>query len=308
MEICLVMRNNLKRSLRHKIRWAIIFFMPLLLSPCMSLINQIRDNTYRVGVINLMSPGSKSADNRSESVESICSILNENPNIKAQVASVDTYHTDLILGTYQYIIDASKGISEEAVISTKTKKDNQEFYQLVLNGSLKESVPQNEREKATHLTMMQQSVGFLMSLFLIMSVLQGGMYQRDKNQGLVERYCYAPKKKKTYLVGNLCFIFFVTLLQVLASFLLLCTVNGTWLSVKASILIIALVTVVASVVAMILCAICSNDTQAGISASTIAAFLMMISGMFVTVDRMPQVLQFMSKFDPVRWCMELVKF
>lgn len=302
MGICLVMKNNFRRSLHHKIRWIIILVMPFLLSLLTIVINQIQEDNYRVGVI--LSKESIKSNDENNYMQELCYKLNQMDKIEAKVANIQSYHTDLLMGTYHYVIDCS---NEEnvTIISNKPQEDNEEFYNMIMNGMPKEQVPELNNQDQ-NLLRMQQSIGFLMSLFLILSVVQGGMYIRDKNHGIITRYCFAPTTRIRYMFGNLCFIFSITFLQVVACYILLCVVNATWLSLTVSIKIILMISFVASLFAFLLCMICKNDTQASISASAITSIFTIISGTFVSIESMPYLLKVLSSFSPIRWCMELI--
>ncbi len=302
MEICLVMKNNFRRSMHHKVQWVIVLVMPFFLSLLSIVINQIQEENYRVGVID-RKENTKYLD-EDNYAQALGTKLNQMEKIEVKVADLQSYHTDLLMGTYHYVIDCTDG-ENVIIISNKTQEENEVFYNMIMNGMLKEevSVPVSQDQNRIR---MQQSVAFLMSLFLILSVVQGGMYIRDKNHGIITRYCFAPTTRHGYKFGNLCYIFAITFLQVVACFLLLCIINGTWLSLIVSIKIILMISFVASFFAFLLCTICRSDTQASISASAITAICTMLSGTFVSIERMPYLLKMLSSFNPIRWCIELI--
>ncbi len=300
MGICLVMKNNFRRSMHHKIQWMILLIMPFLLSLLTIVINQVQEDSYRVGVID-----SKVVSyDENNYVQEFCSKLNHMEKIEAKVANIQSYHTDLLMGTYHYVIDYS---DEEnvTIISNKTQEENDKFYDLIMKGIPKEVVNKLD-SRNPELMRMQQSVAFLMSLFLVLSVIHGGMYIKDRNHGIITRYCFAPTTRISYKFGNMCFIFAITFLQVVACYLLLCIVNATWLSFIVSLKIILMISFIASFFAFLLCTICKNDTQASISASAITAIFTILSGTFVSTESMPYLLKILSNFNPVHWCMELI--
>lgn len=308
MGICLVMKNNIKRSLHHKVRWIISFLLPLFLTVLVNIVSQVQQGDSRVGVLqstNELNTETIKAikDSDTATLMTICDSINKLDGYEAEPVSMDHYHMNLIMGDYHFIIDVSKPWSTESIISYQPEQSENEIYQSFNSALLNKEIIDTVEVEDDKL---QQSIPFLMSTFLIMAVLQGGILLQDKNHGMILRYCYSPKRRFSYFLGNGGYIFSITFLQVVLSMGILCLVTSTWLGLIKAIQIVLMITVTSSLFALLLCLICKNDTQASICASAVTGIATMLGGIFIPISSMPAFLQAISKASPIRWCMELL--
>lgn len=326
-----ILINNFRRSLHHKGLWLIAFLAPIIISFGVNLINQFANTTYRIGVFysmegNVIKDHSAKYQVLEEQVTDLLVRLNQIEGVAAVIAREDSIHTDVIMGTYHYGIGVDKiaqvDMSEEQLMDALLSYDNQEkkeefakfLSQNLKNYNLKvdsesniETVNQTDQGKSSSLTVMERLVACIISMFMIMSVIHAGMYIKDRKEGMVTRYCFAPKYRCSYMIGNYLYVFLITFMQVAISFAVICILQQYRITMTAYLTMVGMLSIVASSFAIIISTLCRNDVQASISASAITAIMSLLSGLFVSFSQLPGILQLTSVMNPIRWCIEFSK-
>jgi hypothetical protein len=276
----LVIVNNFRRNLNHKIVFVFSFLFPFILCLAAGWVNQLDRPVIRVGVI--------SEENVSRGV--IAKLLNIS-EFTYMKAMKESSNSDLITGKYQIILDYSPSGSRciPLIYSVQNLKK--------ITG-----------EKET-LTKTERAVSYLMTLFLITAVVQGSGVIKDKQTGTLERYCYSMKRKKSYYMGFFLHNLIITFIQGTAAMLIMRGIDKEWgLSAGKSILTAAVIALVSVIFASVICVVSKKDMNANLTASSLSVVLSLLGGTFVAVENMPKLFQVMSVISPIRWIIELIRW
>lgn len=276
----LVIKNNIRRNLNHKLQCVVTFFIPLVLCLAAGFVNQSARPALRVGVISDTETGR----------DSIRKILNTEDFVY-KLTSRETMNSDLITGHLQIILDYT-GI-----------KDGR---QPVIHSVQNKNKPSGVIKSLTHT---ERAAAYLMTLFMVLSVVQGAVIITDKTSGTMERYCYSIQKKRSYYAGfylhNLIMIF----LQGSAALVIMRVMNGNWeLSAFKGVLTAAVIALFSSAFASFVCAFSRSDMNANITASALTAIFSLLGGTFIAIESMPQLFRILSVISPIRWIIEFVRW
>lgn len=280
MGTCLVIKNNFRRNFNHKLQCVVTFFIPLVLCLAAGFVNQSARPALRVGVISDSETGR----------DSIRKILNTEDFVY-KLTSRETMNSDLITGHFQIILDYT-GIKDGRlpVIYSIQNKDKQ-------SGVIKT------------LTHTERAAAYLMTLFMVLSVVQGAVIIKDKTSGTMERYCYSLQKKRSYYAGFYLHNLILTFLQGTAALLIMRVVNGNWeLSALKGVLMAAVIALISTAFASFVCAFSKSDMNANITASGLTAIFSLLGGTFIAIESMPQLFRSLSVISPMRWIIELVRW
>jgi hypothetical protein len=269
-----------------------------------TMFEQLSQTTYRVGV---MSSGSKEVN---QDAENLMKQLNQIAGITVKEANDEGFHTDIIMGVYHYginldMLDSNRKLAsmenetiEKAVISYNNQENVKHFVEYLKNQPM---------DSISELSTIERNIGFLASLFMVIAVLHAGLYIRDRQEGLLVRYCYSPKSKKSYVMGNYIYIFLITFLQVGVSLVILNLIQKNQVDILQFVWIVSFLALITSIFAILISSISKSEVQASITASSITAILTLLSGTFISVSQLPTFLQYVGVVNPIRWCIELSK-
>lgn len=276
----LVIKNNIRRNLNHKLQSVVTFFIPLVLCLAAGFVNQSARPALRVGVISDTVTGR----------DSIRKILNTEDFVY-KLTSRETMNSDLITGHLQIILDYT-GI-----------KDGR---QPVIHSVQNMNKPSGVIKSLTHT---ERAAAYLMTLFMVLSVVQGAVIITDKTSGTMERYCYSIQKKRSYYAGfylhNLIMIF----LQGSTALVIMSMMNGNWeLSAFKGVLTAAVIALFSSAFTSFVCAFSRSDMNANITASGLTAIFSLLGGTFIAIESMPQLFRILSVISPIRWIIEFVRW
>jgi ABC-type multidrug transport system permease subunit len=148
-----------------------------------------------------------------------------------------------------------------------------------------------------------------MTLFMVLSVVQGALIITDKNTGTMERYCYSLQKKRSYHAGFYLHNLILTFLQGAAALLIMKVVNGNWeLSAFQGVLTAVVIALISTAFASFICAFSRSDMKANITASGLTAIFSLLGGTFIAVESMPGLFRGLSVISPMRWIIEFVRW
>lgn len=276
----LVIKNNFRRNLNHKLQCVVTFFIPLLLCLAAGFVKPSDKPDLRVGIISETDTGR----------DSISKILNTEDFVY-KITSRETMNSDLITGHFQIILDY-----------TNIKDGRQPVIHSIQN----QNKPSGVKNTLTHT---ERAAAYLMTLFMVLSVVQGSLIITDKNTGTMERYCYSLQKKRSYHAGFYLHNLILTFLQGAAALLIMKVVNGNWeLSAFQGVLTAVVIALISTAFASFICAFSRSDMKANITASGLTAIFSLLGGTFIAVESMPGLFRGLSVISPMRWIIEFVRW
>lgn len=278
MEAYLVMKNNLKRSFKKKSTYLFMILIPIFIGIIGVLTNYISEGNISVAVLN--------NPNSTVKIEE----LSEIKNIKYSEGNEDTINTDVIMGKYDFVLDYS----------------NEDEMRVLIDKIIEVSENKNILSE-NNISEIERYVAMLMTVYLIIATIYAANLNKDVANGTVERFCLAGKKKINYLCGYILSTGIIVLIQVSIAFIFLRIVDKNFdLNIVKIILLTFVIMIVSTLYAIVSSLILKKEMRTNIVASSLAMLLSILSGTFIAVDNMPQLLQVLSYLSPIRWVLLIV--
>lgn len=297
----LVMKNNMKRSLRHKPQFIIAFLLPVVICLLFGLI-KFDKVSLRVGILG----GDRSTTKELE----LITANTEQTVIRYATANENSMNTDLAMGRYHFILDfrGSKAINQFTLISNYPEQ-KEHYLATALEQSLRNrTVLSLEGMKAEEMSVTERTAAILLTLFLTIATIPCASIIRDKQSGILTRYRYAGRDIRSYLFGNALYVFLITLLQVTLCIGVLTLLQQDFhLTIQAMVLLTISITGMSTVYATIICYVSKSEVQANITAAALATIMSLLGGTFISVTAMPWLLRMLSYASPVRLIVELLR-
>ncbi len=299
MGTCLVIKNNLKRSLNNRILFILLFVLPVILTVLMGFVNQISSNNIRIGILT----------EDHAYTETLTDILHPSERIQYEQAKADSIHTDLIMGKYQFIIDfrGAKEVTDYELIAYYNVEEE------TLKDALRDAVATKKpfvlhQEDKEGITPTERMAAFLLTLLMITSTLNASSLIRDRKDGTLTRYCYSPQGVTSYIAGNIFYTMFMAALQITFSFLFLRLLRiPFYLSLGNTIIIGTLIVGISSAFGTFITILSKSDMKANVTASSIAILWSILGGTFIPYEQMPSIVKVISIFSPVRWIIDITQ-
>ncbi|HWT74485.1 MAG TPA: ABC transporter permease [Mobilitalea sp.] len=304
MGIYLVMKNNFKRSFRHKALFAVTFILPVILCIITGAI-RFGHSSIRVGILGLDTNSYLSADRKE-----VYEILNKSDGLTYGAASKGTFQTDLILGKFHIILDYSKS---RTINSFQLLGNQDEGKLLQLEKIVKEAVTKKQPVTLTGLkpkglSVTERSITIILTLFMVLSTVHASGIIRDKQNGIVLRYQFAKLGSTGYAAGYTIYNFLIIYAQVLLCMMALLFIQkGFSLDSRELFIISLLIAVISAGFSMLICLGSKSEVQSNIMASALAVVFSLLGGTFVAIDAMPGLLRILSFISPDRWMVELLR-
>lgn len=302
MGIYLVMINNIKRSLNHKVLLVITFLLPVILCMIAGSV-PFGKVSLRIGIVTL---------NRTEvtkEMEALYQILDQTEGIKYEEAKEKTIHTDLIIGKYHAILDLRNNSEKEPfeLISYQNDEKKLALQEVLMNGILQGGVSLNGLKK-DGFSLTERSMALFLTLFLIFSSIHASTIIRDKHNGTFARYRFAKRNHTGYILGYFLHAFLITYVQILLCMISLFILQkGFTLTLMETLVTSLVITLIATIIAVFICYNCQSEVQANITTSSFAAIMSLLGGTFIAVEAMPGLLRILSVISPIRWVVELLR-
>lgn len=270
----LVMKNNIKRLFQKKSTYLLMVLIPVVLIFTGSLSVRMEDKQFRVGIL-----GSNAY------VISMAEQLEGMENVQYEVADEKTINTDQIMGKYHIILDENKGDSGLTKLEKVSKK-----------GTNKEMVLLSAR---------QRMASMLLTIYMIVATLYGMKFLQDKREGVVERVMFSGGTRCSYLMG--CFLSSTIVTGIQLVIILpgwsLFDHNFTFSTVEI-VQLFLFTLMISNLYGILISMISKSEMMAGILGSSVAAVCSILGGTFVAIDKMPEIVQYLSVLSPIRWLME----
>ncbi len=301
----LVMKNSLKRYLRHKPVFAVTFLIPLIMCILFGLVD-FDMVSLRVGI--LTEEGTKESVGSTDELNKLYRILNQTAGITYAQAKEERVNMDLMTGHFQVVLECrGQNLSNIRVIAYKPTEYTA-YLQKAVSAAITDGKPlMLEGLKKKGLGTTERTITMLLTLFIIFSILYASPLIRDKQTGTYLRYQYAKSSRLGYLSGQTASVFCVTLVQVLCCMVLLSLVSTEMnLDMIRFIVMSVAIAGLAALISMLICYVSKSEVQAGVIASSVSVLMSLLGGTFAAIDAMPWLLRMLSYASPMRWVVELL--
>lgn len=291
MESFLVMNNNLRRRFTKLSTYLVVLLVPVLILIIAAITTRIQTPVIRVGIIG-----------EDSFYEEMAKQIAGTEQVVIRHANAKTLQTDLIVGTYSYVIEEGT-----------TKEQQEEVIAKIASSIEKSNIDQSDLLAVTNETGIRQQktttqiLSMVMTIFIVVSTVYTSSLIYDRKHGLQERFCYADTQKKAYAFGYLGSTATITGQQ-LVMVLMLCQLfdTGFHLSLSRGIPVFFFLLVITNGLGVLICSIVKSEMAANILASSAAVVLSMLGGTFITIEAMPKFMQTLSWISPMRWLIEMI--
>ncbi|HEX3021399.1 MAG TPA: ABC transporter permease [Lachnospiraceae bacterium] len=278
----LVLKNNYRRLLAHRISILMIFAVPVIICLITLISSYVQNESIRVGILT-------SSESDSMAVEEVKEVLKGYDFIDYRLADQSSMYTDQIMGKYSYLLD----LREEA----KGKQSLDTLLKLL----------QAKGDEGKGLTSTERTIALLMTVFLILSTVHASNYIDDRKTGVLQRYTFAPRRRYSYIGGYTLFTLTLVFLQVAISLGILVLLQSSMhISLLKAVIVVTFITLVTSLFAILFTLISKSDMQANLCSSAFSVIMMLLGGTFVPIESMPKIFRVISVISPVRWILNLI--
>lgn len=298
MGVLLVIKNEFIRSFRYKKKFVLTLIIPILSVILAMGVNSIMKPTINIGIIN------------NESIEIVEKIITDSSNIKGlkvKNASQESINTDLISAKYMAIIKFEDNDLEVISLDNNIKNQVQEAVDNYLNTAslalFADMLTQMENES---LSAGQRGVGFVLLTLIVTSTISTCNILKDKAEGVVKRFKLSKFKPRSYILGVYLFNILLTVSQILISTVIMKLFNiSIGISSIQFLFIGILIAIVSSTIASIIVSLTNTELQASLLASAFAMIISLFGGAFIQIEKMPNLIQYLSNLSITKWIGEL---
>ncbi|MDP4088949.1 MAG: ABC transporter permease [Bacillota bacterium] len=309
--ILIVFKANLKRALNNKGKLIINLFLPIAAIVMAMFANYVSSPSINIGIV-------EKANFPEE--QRIISLLKQTKGINVEIAQESMVKTNVILGRYSGVITFKEEFKRGEAVDLNKYFD---FYTVKDEGTKKlmegitrsylakdEAIDEDSINKELQAGMPSTAtriISFLTTILLITCVVNGAVIIKDKTENTFNRFLYSPNRKFQYILGNVIYNYLFSYTQLLLAFIIT-YIFGMKLGLSlGTLLAYGLVLVfVTTTFGTLITAIFNKELYANLFASAISLILSLVGGAFISYDKMPKALQFMSNITPNRWIIKSV--
>lgn len=283
MGIYLVIKNNIKRAMRNRVNIVMVVLIPFLICVVTVISLQYKNNVVRLGIIE----GEHTTE---KDIEYVLEELEEYPDIEVQRAESTLVNTNLIMGRYHMYIDMSKPLEPQ-------------IQEIKASSEIKENT--QKAEKTSKET--KQTVGLLITTFLILATVHASDYIKDQKSGVISRYKISGCVKGGYFMGYCGYTFLITVAQCgVCLGLIELIMSKVRMEFTLFITIVLAISLLAAVLSMYIVKLSKSDLRANLTASSVAIILSLLAGTFVSTEHMPKIMQTLQLINPISWILNLL--
>lgn len=293
----LVAKNEFLRSLKNKKKLILMILLPLISIVLAIGVNSLMKPSINIGII-------ENANKSNYFEERIKDI----DRIKVSIANKSTIKTDMILAKYLGVVEFKENNKFEVYCLDKNMKVSiekavDEVINIGNTNKIKDLL--NILEKG-NLSEAQRGSGFIFLTLMITCITTATILIKDKEDGILNRYSASPNKLSSYILGNYIYNLLNTIIQVLISTLLLDLLKiNIGIGIGAFIIMGIVISIVTSSIATLITVLSKSELQASLLASSIALIMSLFGGAFLPIDKMPEVLKFISNLSITKWIIQL---
>lgn len=297
MQPLLVAKNEFIRSLKNKKKLVLTFLLPLISIIVAIGINTMMKPSINIGVI----------DNQyiNKSFEQKVSNIDR---VKLSTANKSTINTDMILAKYSGVVEFKKGNNFDVYcLDENMKIEIEEAITEVINSGNTDKFKGllSILDKGS-LSTSQRGNGFIFITLIITCTMSSSIMLKDKEDKVLLRYYTTPNKLSGYILGNYIYNVINTIIQILVSsvFIYLLKIDIR-ISISQFIILGIIISIIASSISILVTVISNSELQANLLASSIALIMSLFGGAFLPIEKMPDMLKFISNISITKWIMEL---
>lgn len=301
MGIYLIVKNEIKRSMRNKKKMIITLIAPVIAVVLAICINAIMKPSINLGII----------DKENSEIGESFKMKAENINgVKIDVASKDSMNTDLIMAKYVATIEFDKNNNVKLYCLDNELKDN---IQGIANNFLDTKDLAGFRDmlikmREESMTAAERSSGFILLTLVVTCIFVACNIIKDKEEGVLRRYVLTGNASQLYILSNFIFNFLITLLQIIISTLLIGLFNINIGIKLAQFFIIGIVIAfIASSIATLVVSLVNTELKASLIASSFGMIMSLLGGSFLPLKKMPDGMKLISNISITKWIIALTK-
>ncbi|MBB6625533.1 ABC transporter permease [Clostridium gasigenes] len=301
MGIWIVVKNEFIRSLKYKKKLMLSIVVPVIAVLAAIIINSLMKPAINIGIID---NGNTYAYEKFQKNSKSINGLNIN---KADNSSINT---DMILAKYAVVLEfGENNLIKVNCLDEEFKRNIESIvdrYQQTSELTGFQQILQKMQYES--MTVAERSGGFILLTLIITSTLSACNLIRDKSEGTLRRYLVSPNKPSIYILGTFIYNFINTVIQIVISVfvveLLPLDLGISGLQLLCVGLVIALI---ATSISCFIVNICASELQAGILGSVIALIMALLGGAFLPLNKMPNILVYLSNATVTKWIINFIQ-
>ncbi|BCN29492.1 ABC transporter permease [Anaeromicropila herbilytica] len=300
MEIYYVFKNNIKRSYHNTFQFILLLLLPAIILLCSNVVGQMSKPSIRLGILY---------EEKNPAYHQVMKSLNQSKGITFQKAKEESLHTDLILGTYQYIIDLREvhEIKNLKILSyasdSSIRKITNQIKRSVESGNKVQLSVNNKGD----ITESERICAYLFTVFIITATINACILIKDRKEGMLRRFGFAPTKIYSYITGNTVFNLVVAVCQIVIVYGVIILFHiPVYLNIIHFLIIMSAIIFFSISMATFVCSISKSDLSANVLSSCVALLFTLLGGGFIGFYKMPFILQKVGSISPVHWIINSV--
>ena len=293
----LVAKNEFIRSLKSKKKLVLTFLLPLLSIIIAIFINNMMKPSINIGVIE------NEYTNR-QVEEKISSVS----GVKVSKAKEGSINTDMILAKYLGVIKFKENNKFEVYCLDENMKTfiEEALSEVISNGKVNKIEDLLSTLDEGGLSASQRANGFILITLIITCTMSATIILKDKEDKILLRYAITPNKLSSYILGNCIYNTINTIMQIAISavFVYLLKID-IGISISQFIIIGIVIAIVSTSIAILVTVMSNSELKASLLASSIALIMALLGGGFLPIEKMPNMLKFISNISITRWIIDL---
>ena len=250
----------------------LLLLVPLLVTMAAVLGNALTEKTLRVGVCNPTLELEEQLQNQT--------------NVQYEIVEPTAVKTEYIMGTYHYVLD---GKAENRAVLREIKKQTK------------------AGKEASGLSDSERFIALLFTVYLVIATVYASKYIQDREGGMLQRAWAAGMKRGQYLMGYFLSTELILFIQITIAMLCFGLLEqGDFLVTGKAVAAVGIISISATLSGVLYANFCKREMTANLMASSLAVIFSILGGTFVAVEQMPDLLQKISMFSPVRWILVLL--
>lgn len=301
MSIYLIVKNEIKRSVKNKKKLAITLVIPVIAVIFAICINTIMKPSINLGIID------KDSSEIGTSFKIKAGYIE---GVKIINAKEDTINTDLIMAKYVAVIefDTNNHIKLYC-LDNKLKGDIQEITDdFIITKEVTGLDDMLIKMKKESMTVTERSIGFILLTLIVTCVFTACNIIKDKEEGTLKRYVLTPNAPSSYILGNFIFNFLITLFQIVTSTLIMGILNlNLNINLFEFLLIGIIIAFIASSIATLVVSLVNTELKASLIASSFGMIISLLGGSFLPLEKMPDGIKVISNISITKWIIVFTK-
>lgn len=293
----LVAKNEFIRSLKSKKKLVLTFLLPLLSIIIAIFINNMMKPSINIGVIE------NEYTNR-QAEEKISSVA----GVKVSKINEESINTDMILAKYLGVIKFKENNKFEVYCLDKNMKTfiEEALSEVINNGKVNKIEDLLSTLDEFGLSASQRANGFILITLIITCTMSATIILKDKEDKILLRYVITPNKLSSYILGNCIHNTINTIMQIAISavFVYLLKID-IGISMSQFIIIGVVIAIISTSIATLVTVMSNSELKASLLASSIALIMALLGGGFLPIEKMPNMLKFISNISITRWIIDL---